>query len=243
MHESAHLGVADMFLSLPTRRIRLSKRVVQKLWSWINKIENFCYLIEAREIHVTERIVEIPFVLQRLPKSGQILDIGCTSSALSLQLACSGYQVSGVDVRPYDFSHPNFTFYHSDVTSASLEPDFYDCAILLSVIEHVGLGCYGDTTQTHDRAFLERIAHWVRPGGTILLTVPFGEFFEGKWYRVYDSEKLAALVSGFQMTESKFARRLSLMQWQLCQKEDLAQVRSTKPPIQGVALLEIRRPQ
>ena len=76
---------------------------------------------QSAEIHVNERIIEVPFVLQRLPKSGRILDVGCSNSALSLQLACMGYQVTAIDVRHYPFSHPNLKFYQEDIAHCSIE--------------------------------------------------------------------------------------------------------------------------
>jgi 2-polyprenyl-3-methyl-5-hydroxy-6-metoxy-1,4-benzoquinol methylase len=47
-----------------------------------------------------------------MPLEGEgkrILDFGCTRSELVLQFASFGYEVWGIDLRDYFFTHPNLT--------------------------------------------------------------------------------------------------------------------------------------
>src|SRR5262249_872862 len=148
-------------------------------------------------------------VFQRLPPRGRILDVGCSSSPLALQLACLGYQVTGVDVRGYPFTHPNLVFFQGDISRVTLEAASHDCAVLVGATEHVGYGHYGDGVGLPDREFLAAVAGAVKPGGTLLLTLPFGLSSRGLWYRVYDSVDLAALCEGYPVVTKRFARRLA----------------------------------
>jgi SAM-dependent methyltransferase len=238
---SAEFGLMDTFLSLPYSKRWMFAQAAKQWWKFVDWVESVGRSLDPREIHVNERLLEIPFVLQRLPKTGRILDVGCTSSAMSLQLACLGYQVTGVDVREYPFRHPNLCFLRQDITQVPLDNEAYDCAILISTVEHMGLGAYGDAQRISDREFLQTITRFVKPGGVIYLTMPFGRTFEGAWFRVYDSKRLAQLVANYQIVESKFFRRLSLLEWRECREEDLAQVASERLPVNGVALLMLRK--
>lgn len=238
---SDEVEVMDLFLSLPKPKKKILSNLSKILWNLIDKIARLCFYLEPRQTHVNERIIEIPFILQRLPESGHILDVGCSNSALALQLACMGYQVTGIDVRSYSFSHPNLKFYQEDISDISIQEESYDCAILISTVEHVGLGHYGDTENLSDREFLDSVARYVKLNGSIFITVPFGSFFECDWYRVYNSKKLSSLLTGYYLVDKKFFRRISLLGWQLCSEAELANVGSTSLPMNGVALVEIKK--
>jgi SAM-dependent methyltransferase len=238
---SIDLELMDTFLSLPYSKRWIYSQAAKQWWKFADWVEGVGRLLDPREVHVNERLLEIPFVLQRLPKTGRILDVGCTSSALSLQLACLGYQVIGVDLRRYPFEHPNLEFYQGDILHAPIPSASQDGAIVISALEHMGLGAYGDAKGVSDESFLNAIAQLVKPDGAIWVTVPFGRAFEGTWYRVYDSMRLTCLLSHFQVVEKLFARRLSLLSWQVCTEEDLADASSEHFPMNGVAMVELRR--
>lgn len=232
----------DVILSRPNS-IRWSYSKIAHFLQRINNyLQEFILWLEPRNIHVNERILETPFVLQRLPKTGRILDVGSASSLLALQLATIGYQVTAVDIRPYPFTHDKLTYFQEDVSRLTLEKRSQDCAIVISTIEHVGLGNYGDSQELSDREFLNIVAGYVKAKGDIFLTMPFGKSYQGSWYRVYDSEELYKLIEGYTLVELKFARRLSPFEWQMCDEKDLEFISSENHPMNGVALVFISAP-
>ena len=238
---SAALGIMDLFLSLPRPCGHFQSRLARALRKIAEGAERLSLRLEPRDIYINERSVEVPFVLQHLPAAGSILEVGSTNSSLALQLASLGYQISCVDVRPYEFDHPNLYCYQGDIAQLSALPHAaFDAAILISTIEHVGLGHYGDTVELTDRAFFDIVARYLRPGGTMLITVPFGQAFTCGWYRVYDSDALARLTQGYEIVDRRYARRLSLLQWQTCHEKELAAVASENLPMNGVAMLAVR---
>src|SRR2546428_9643071 len=70
-----------------------------------NRVARLLYSAMAwnYDLVVVERVVEIPFVVRHVPPvaNTRILDFGCTESPLPIHLASLGYQVTGVDLRPY----------------------------------------------------------------------------------------------------------------------------------------------
>jgi len=95
---------------------------------------------------VNERIVENAFIHRNLPPPGQktrVLDFGCTRSLLPYELASIGYEVVGVDLRPIPFSVERFSFRRGDLRKV-VQPDEFDMALSVSVIEHIGIGAYGE---------------------------------------------------------------------------------------------------
>jgi len=68
---------------------------------------------------------------------------------LSIELACLGFKVYGLDVSNYKLTRPNFTFVKEDIRSTSFPNNFFDIVIAISTIEHIGLGYYGDKLDRH----------------------------------------------------------------------------------------------
>ncbi len=189
-------------------------------------------------LHVTERIVEQPFVFGELARAGArtVLDLGGGESTVALSLASLGMTVDVVDPRGTPVPHPNIRVHacrvdELDVTG--LGP--FDAAIALSAVEHFGLGHYdGDEAgrPREDVAAIARTRELLTPGGRLLLTVPFGEASEDDFQRVYDDAGLDRLLEGYVETERRIFTRTGLTEW--------SERRDGDGP--GVALVSAARP-
>jgi SAM-dependent methyltransferase len=191
------------------------------------------------KLQVNERIVEYPQILRWLPPVGSVLDIGCVSSRLPIQLASLGYIVHSVDVRPYPFRHPNFCFFQADLLHWT-PPQSYDVILLVSVIEHFGIGGYGDL-QLADADFqaMQQIRTWLQPGGRLLVSVPYGAPAVTDKHRIYDAERLGQLFAGFEWLEQAYFQRHA-GSWLPSTAEALRSVASPGLPPNGVAILNLR---
>jgi SAM-dependent methyltransferase len=166
---------------------------------------------------VNERIVEQPFVFAQVGAAPQrILDLGGAESTVALSLATLGHAVTVVDPRGYPVAHPNLTVAPVRLEDhAPSEP--YDVAVALSAVEHFGLGHYeaGPPSQD-DRAALAQLRELVRPGGRLVLTVPFAaEASANAFQRVYDLAGLNALLGGWRLEERRAAWQVERTQWRL----------------------------
>lgn len=192
------------------------------------------------EVKVNERIVEYPQILRWMPDSGTILDIGCVSSRLPIQLASMGYTVHGVDTRPYPYHHPNFTFFRSDLFTWT-PPQRYDIVCLVSVIEHFGLGGYGDLKGTNaDLEAVTKIMEWLVPGGTLLVSLPYGKAGMTTKHRIYDAERLNHVFGAFVREREVYYQRVNEA-WLPAAASALATVESPTLPPNGVAVLQLRK--
>jgi SAM-dependent methyltransferase len=186
---------------------------------------------------VNERIVEDPMVLRWVGEGGRVLDIGCVSSRLPMQLACLGHRVDGLDTRACRIEHPNFRFHRGDVFQWSPAAR-YDTILLVSVIEHFGLGCYGDLVLPDaDRAAVERIAPWLEDGGRLLVSLPFGRAGVTPKHRVYDRARLRHVFGDLEWKRQAYFRR-SEECWIPSAPEDVERIPSEGMPPNGVAILE-----
>ncbi len=192
-------------------------------------------------VRVNERIVENPQILRWLGSPCTVLDVGCVTSRLPIQLASLGFTVHGLDGREYPFKHPNFTFHKADLFH--WEPDCtFDAVLLVSVIEHFGLGDYGDVTmEDADFTAVDRLKGWIRPGGRLLVSVPFGRAMITPKHRIYDQDRLRKLFNSFETTDEMFFRREG-NHWFPCSGEDLRDADSSGMPPTGVAVLDLVKP-
>ena len=149
----------------------------------------------------SERVVEYPLVFQHLDKNWRsILDFGCVEDLLPIHLTSLGYNVTGLDFRPYPFTHPNFAFIQADILGWEPPKEKYDCVISISTIEHVGLGGYGDPVlEDGDKIAVQKLLSSLKKNGRLIITVPFGKFAIERNMRVYNHEKLHELIANIEM--------------------------------------------
>lgn len=193
---------------------------------------------------VNERIVEQPFVFGAIAQldggggQARILDVGGSESTVGLSLATLGHHVTIADPRAYPLRHANLT--HAACRLAQLPADSgpFDAAVVLSAVEHFGLEHYDSASSidessaatniarpldgldaTGERLDLAAMAHLlelVRPGGLLVLTVPFAaQASVDDFQRVYDEAGLAELLRGWSVQTSLRAGRIDRLTWEL----------------------------
>ncbi len=174
----------------------------------------------ARWVSTNERVVEVPFTLQALSAlapPARIIEIEAQESLIALELASLGYRVTTVDIRPYAYDHPNLTVVEASILDWEGDGQPYDAAILLSTLEHLGLPADGRARAEKDadgRA-MTRVHSLLRPGGLLVLTVPFGPSTTEEAQRIYSTADLKRLLRGFQVYRCCLATRLDEKTWTL----------------------------
>ena len=172
----------------------------------------------ARVGAVNERIVEQPFVhaaLAALPVGSRIVDVGGGESLVGLGLASLGHRVTVIEPAGYPYEHPNLTVYER--TLEEYEPDEpVDAVILLSAIEHFGIGAYannGELDADADLAAMKVVRDLLAPDGVVVLTTPFGPGAVNELERTYDLDRLRSLFDGFSVERAVVASRRDATTW------------------------------
>jgi SAM-dependent methyltransferase len=168
---------------------------------WFNQGLRLAYQpgFAVEVVGVNERVVEIPFVLGRLPRdAAAVLDLGSAESMVPLQIASStGSRVVAVDYRPYPLRHPRLDICRADLRSLPFRDGSFDAVVSLSTVEHVGLGHYGDPTEEDgDRCALREAHRVLPPAGRFLGTFPLGSGVVTDLQRLYDPEVLLDSLLG-----------------------------------------------
>jgi SAM-dependent methyltransferase len=133
-------------------------------------------------------------IFERRP--GKHVDVGSRIDGFVAHVA-SFREIEVFDIRTLASPAPNIVFHHCDLLNISSHfHEYCDSLSCLHVLEHVGLGRYGDTIDIggHVKA-LRNLAKILRPGGTLYLSAPFGvERIEYNAHRVFHLGTLLNLI-------------------------------------------------
>lgn len=147
----------------------------------------------------TERVIEVPWCLQQIPQTGRILDVGSCGAFYLGAIQQEDRELHCLD--PRDCARempPGAVFHHQSLIGNTLRPSSYDAVLVLSVLEHVGLPCYGQEPFPHgDDLAIAEVWELLKRDAPLLLTVPAGQSKVVTWYRQYSPRDLHRLLAGW----------------------------------------------
>ena len=160
---------------------------------------------------IDERVVEYPWLLDRLPAGGaDLLDAGSTLNHASIvrhpKIAEKSLFISTLAPEAQAFWDLGISYVYEDLRCSHFRDEAFDLIACVSTLEHVGL----DNTMlyTADGAKDERrpgdyliaiaeMARMLKPGGRLYVTVPFGKMKNHGWFQVFDAAMLDQLIERF----------------------------------------------
>jgi len=162
--------------------------------------------------------VEYAWAERNLPdEPSSLLNIGSRADKTIDEFTAKGHTIVGVDILPDDREIENYESRIGDFLDMPFGEKF-DCIYAISSIEHSGLDCYEQTNVDPDGDFkiVEKMFDLLKPGGIMLITIPYGKFTSGKDWRVYDDNRLAKLVGDYDHSTTFFlaTTEIFLRGWQ-----------------------------
>jgi SAM-dependent methyltransferase len=107
------------------------------------------------------------------------------------------------DYRPANLGLDNLISDRADLTALPFPDDSVECLSCMHVVEHVGLGRYGDPLDYDgDRKAMSELARVLAPGGTLLFVVPTGRpRVQFNAHRIYSTAQIEAEFSALDLKE------------------------------------------
>lgn len=132
-------------------------------------------------------------------------DIG--SSAKTIALISQFVPTTMIDIRPLDLKLDNLYFKKGSILNLPFEDNSIKSISSLCVVEHIGLGRYGDPIDVFgSEKAIKELIRVTSPGGSILFSVPVGNankvFFNA--HRVFEREYIISLFSICSLVEEKY---------------------------------------
>ncbi|BBI36079.1 class I SAM-dependent methyltransferase [Cohnella abietis] len=130
--------------------------------------------------------------------------------------------------------------------------------VCLSTVEHIGQHAYGESKSGDGEiplTAIRQIYNLLEPGGTALLTVPYGKLMDAGWLIQFSAEYLdllfdaygvprdAASISYFQKQDMDMHLDVPRQAWIQCEKEALAETRFDSPFMfaNGIAIIRLQK--
>lgn len=179
----------------------------------VGKVTNPAYSNPYKEWYVDH-----PWFSTRVEGS-LVLDTGFIEHNFFTEELCKRkYRVYGLDRGNWDYRWKSelFTWVAQEICDPlPFEDEFFDCIVSPSLIEHLGLGHYGDKILDNGDAIAVKEFHRVlKVGGIMLVQLPFCAesrivmSSKGRpFYRTYTKGTLETLFGGFSVEEKSYAAR------------------------------------
>lgn len=105
---------------------------------------------------------------RRLAAGSTVLDLGCATGVPVASRLAQSYRVTGVDISPVQIEQatrnvPEGEFICADLQAVTFPRDHFDAVVSLYTFDHV--------PREEHLALLRRIHSWLRPGGSLLLSI------------------------------------------------------------------------
>lgn len=134
-------------------------------------------------------------IIKKYPLNTKILDIGCSSGQLLLELKKIGYQnIYGLDISPEAITIAKNNglnnVYHGNANKINFPDNYFNIIIASDILEHLN----------DDMAAMQEWSRLLKPGGIILLAVPAWKFLYSyldkiaKHYRRYSKQDLKNII-------------------------------------------------
>ncbi len=200
----------------------------------------------------SERKVEVPFMFENLPEPpAKILDVGCCYSPLMEIMTAKGFDMWGIDMINCCANFPKFV--HGDARKMTFKDNEFDAITCISVIEHVGkvetpYGTDSIPDETGDIKMMGEMVRTTKPGGKIILTIPYGHGDEAfnKWVKFYNKDSVNELIKGTEIIKAVYSIREPIFdekgelieeRWRTATEEEASKQFSMKAVISNLSLL------
>lgn len=132
-------------------------------------------------------------------------DVG--SSAMTVGIISQFVPTTMIDIRPIELSLDNLSFQEGSIVDLPFSDNSIASLSSLCVIEHIGLGRYGDPVDHwgSEKAIRE-LKRVLMPGGNLFVSMPIDDecrvYFNA--HRAFTREYVLELFAGFELVEEKY---------------------------------------
>jgi len=157
-----------------------------------------------------ERVVELPWFLEKLPRGTlRLLDAGSTLNhdliLRHLPLDRMRLFISTLAPEEHCYWKRGVSYTFEDLRDLSFKDGFFDCVASISTLEHVGMdnslyvadARFRESARKDHLNVMAQFRRVLRPGGTLLVTVPYGREADHGWFQQFGRRMLDELVGSF----------------------------------------------
>lgn len=138
-----------------------------------------------------------------LARLNPLVHVDIASSLFFVGIVSAFIKIRFLDYRPADLQLSDLETSSGDLFALNIPDDSLESVSCMHVVEHIGLGRYGDPLDPNgDAKAVAELRRVVRPGGSLLFVVPVGRSrvcFNA--HRVYGYQQIIGMFDGFDLME------------------------------------------
>ena len=188
------------------------------MWAGKKEFQSFsdCFFHnskQARHPWINERVIEYSWVYKNIPdlENGRVLDVGAKEGLPITDMLLENENI----VYAFDINasgsirRGNLIIERGDIRSTSYEENYFDAVIAVSTLEHIGVaGRYRISGEDDlgDFKAMQEMFRILKPGGKVLVTVPYGIGKSLPLNRLYNAERINGIFNNYKIIKSTYFR-------------------------------------
>lgn len=200
---------------------------------------------EGYGVGLDERIVEYPWMLAHLCDGPtKLLDAGSTLNYIEIlshrKVAKKDVYIQTYQPEAINYNKRRVSYIYGDLRFTPFSSDFFDEVACISTLEHIDMdnSIYGyemsHTNKGKSYEFLkvvDELTRVTKPGGTLLISVPFGHFENFGFFQQFDDGMLSALEDRLSLVgrHSCTFFKYESTGWQAATRSELDNIRAYNP--------------
>jgi SAM-dependent methyltransferase len=191
---SNYLDDIEKYLSMPNREQKIS------LWPCLDDkttVTQFDKYYFYQDTWAAGKVFEI--------NPNFLVDVG--STALLVGILAQRYVTISVDIRPLPVALPKLECRKGTIIDLPFDDNTVELLTSLCVIEHIGLGRYGDPLDPDgSRKAFKEIKRVIKPGGHLLISLPLSQTscLLYNAHRVFERNDVLSNLNGFRLVEELY---------------------------------------
>jgi len=193
----------------------------------------------------SDRYLEYPWMLQNIKiTSGRILDVGSTASNMLYKFLPKEVEINSIDLNDKHIESDSVKFSVGDIRKTNYEDNYFDVISCISTLEHIGVsGRYGsDEDSTGDLKAVREMGRILKPGGVMLITVPYGVKDVLPINKLYNKERINELFKDFSMVEIEYKKYFNQFHlWLTTDEAEAAKTDMIKDLWYAIAFIKVKK--